>query len=226
MEAWLDRIPLFGGLSNVQREALLDAAVPRIVRPGDVVLREGQEMDGLLYFLVSGEFQVSKLSLQGKETILRLIGAEEAFGLAALFDDNLAPATLTATKEGAVMRVCAAQFLSIMQADFPLTMRILKLLSGRLREAYQQLHLLNSSKARARLAQIILFQAERARPEALAPDAGRRIALNYSVLSRMAGISYDETVRILQEWTESLEYRRGEIRIKDLDALRAIADLP
>lgn len=222
-ERWIEQIPLFGGLSPEQREALLEAAVFRAVRPGEIVLREGQELEGLLYFLVSGEFQVSKLASNGKETILRVIGPTEAFGLAALFDESAAPATLTSMREGGLMRVPLGAFLEILRRDFDLTLRILKLLSQRLREAYQQVHLVATSKGRARLAQMICTQVDRA---GLAPDPegmALGMPLSYATLSRMAGVSYEETIRILQEWGAFLRYRRGRIVIRDLEGLRAIA---
>lgn len=223
-EHGLERLPLFAELSGPMREELLEAGVMRTVQVGEVLLWEGRDTEGILYFLLSGEFQVSKLSPQGKETILRLISAAETFGLAALFDDPVSPATLTVTQQGKVMVIPASQFLELLRKDFQLTLRILKLLSSRLREAYEQLQLVASTKARSRLARIIQFHAERG---GLDPQDGGwrlRIPLSYSILSRIAGISYDETIRILQEWTDVLDYRRGEILLKDLDGLQAIAD--
>jgi CRP-like cAMP-binding protein len=222
-EHWIGQIPLFTGLLPQQREALLDAAVVHVTRAGEVVLREGQELEGILYFLVAGEFQVSKLAANGKETILRVIGSTEGFGLAALFDETTAPATLTSTRDGCVMRIPSGAFLEILRQDFNLTLRILKLLSQRLREAYQQVHLVASTKGRARLAQLIGAQADRAGLEPDPEGWALRTPLSYATLSRMAGVSYEETIRILQEWGAILQYRRGRIVIRDLEGLRAIA---
>ncbi len=222
---WLGRIALFAELSPEQRDQLLEAVVVRQVQPGDVVLREGQEMGDLFYILASGEFQVSKVSPQGRETILRLITATEAFGLAALFDKGPAPATLTATDAGTLLVVPSWQFLALLEKDFRLTLKILGLLSGRLRDAYQQLHLVASTKARARLARILLHHAERGGMDPVEGGGWRlRTPLPYSVLARIAGISYEETIRILKEWSDLLKYRRGEITLVDPDGLLAIAD--
>lgn len=220
---WIAQIPLFVDLSAQQREALLEAAVFHVVRAGETILREGQELEGVLYFLVSGEFQVSKLAPSGKETILRVIGSTETFGLAALFDETLAPATLTSMRQGCVMRVPTAAFLQLLRQDFDLTLRILKLLSQRLREAYQQVHLVASSKGRARLAQLICTQVDRAGLEPDPEGWALGMPLSYATLSRMAGVSYEETIRIIQEWAAVLRYTRGRIVIRDLEGLRAIA---
>lgn len=223
-EQMLDRISLFAELAPVQREQLLEAAVFKMVKTGDVLVRQGQDLGGILNFIVSGSFQVSKLSPQGKETILRLVTAAESFSLAALIDEGQAPATITATQEGFVMVVTTVAFLEVLRQDFALTMKLVRLLSGRLREAYEQLHLIASSKARTRIARILLFQADRGGVEPL-KDGWRLVTpLTYSTLSRIAGISYEETIRILQEWTSLLEYRRGEILLKDLDGLQQLAD--
>ena len=222
-ERRIAQIPLFVGLSDQQKEALLEAAVFHVVRAGEIVLREGQELEGVLYFLVAGEFQVSKLAPSGKETILRVIGSTETFGLAALFDETLAPATLTSMREGCVMRVSSAAFLQLLRQDFDLTLQILKLLSQRLREAYHQVHRLASTKGRARLAQLICTQIDRAGLEPDPEGQALGMPLSYATLSRMAGVSYEETIRIIQEWGAFLRYRRGRIVIRDLEGLRAIA---
>lgn len=221
---WMGRIALFSDLTPEQRQRLLEAAVVRHVQPGDVVLREGQEMGDVLYFLVSGEFQVSKVSPQGRETILRLISAAEAFGLAALFDKGVAPATLRATRTAMLLVVPTPQFLVLLEKDFRLTLKILGLLSARLREAYEQLHLVTSSRARERLARILLHHAERGGMDPADRGWRLRTPLPYSVLARIAGLSYEETIRILKEWADLLVYRRGEITLLDPDGLQAIAD--
>lgn len=223
-EQLVDRISLFAELAPSQREDLLDAAIFKPVKAGEVLVRQGQDLGGVLYFIVSGSFQVSKLSPQGKETILRLVTAAESFSLAALIDEGQAPATIAATQDGLVMVVPTRAFLEILRTDFSVTMKLVRLLSGRLREAYEQLHLFASSKARTRLARILLFHGERGGLEPC--EGGWRMAtpLTYSTLSRLAGISYEETIRILQEWTALLEYRRGEILLKDLDGLQQVAD--
>ncbi len=223
-ERWIAQIPLFAELSTRQQEALLDSADFYAARAGDVILTEGQELEGLLYFLISGEFQVSKLAPNGKETILRLISTSEAFGLAALFDETRAPATLTSTQASRIMRIPSGPFLDILRQDFDLTLRILKLLSQRLREAYQQLHLVASTKSRARLARLITAQIERSGLEPHPDGWLLKTPLTYSTLSRMAAVSYEETIRILQEWTALLEYRRGKIILRDIEGLRAIAE--
>lgn len=223
-EQMLARISLFAELAPAQRERLLEAGIFKTVKIGEVLVRQGQDLGGILHFIVSGSFQVSKLSPQGKETILRLVSAAESFSLAALIDEGQAPATIMATQDGFVMIVPTTAFLEILRQDFMLTMKLIRLLSGRLREAYEQLHLIASSKARTRLARILLFQVDRGGLELV--EGGWRIAtpLTYSTLARIAGISYEETIRILQEWTALLEYRRGEILLKDLDGLQQLAD--
>ena len=219
----LRQIPLFAQLAPAPLQALWEASVMRDFKAGEVILREGQLPEGILYFLVEGGFQVSKLAPSGKEVILRLITAAEAFGLAALFDDGPFPATLAATDAARVLLLPASAFFEILQQDPALTRRVLALLSGRVREAYERLFVMATTKARARLAHLILTTSVKGGAE---PDGEGGLRLNtpltYATLARMAGITYEETARIMQEWAGFLDYRRGAIHVRDPERLKAM----
>lgn len=219
----LRQIPLFSDLPPSRLEALWEAGVLRRYSDGEVILRENQASEGLLYFLVQGSVEVSKLAINGKEIVLRLITGSEAFGLAALFDGGPFPATLKAKSEVIVFVLDAQAFTTVLEGDIALVRRLLALLSGRVREAYDRLFLMGTTKARARVAQIILSTLERGGAE---PDPGGGLRLKtplpYDMIARMAGITYEETARIVQEWSAFLEYRRGAIRVLEPERLRAV----
>ena len=76
--------------------------------------------------------------------------------------------------------------------------------------------------ARTRLARLILRYQ-------LRENGAIETPLPHQVLARMAGITYEESVRIIGEWTHDdspmLEYRRGgHILVRDPDRLAAMAE--
>ena len=99
--------------------------------------------------------------------------------------------------------------------DPKLALRLLHVLSERLRETHEQLHAIASERARTRLARLILRHA---------PSDAK---LSHQVLSRMAGITYEESVRILRGWSEAglLRYERGgEITVLDAPCLARLGE--
>lgn len=219
----LRQIPLFSELSPARLESLWEGGAVRVYREGEVILRENQASEGWLYFLMQGHVEVSKLAVNGKEVVLRLITSAEAFGLATLFDGGPFPATLRTKSQVHVFVLDARTFATVLEGDVAMIGRVLALMSARIREAYDRLFLMSTTKARARVAHVILTTLERGGAE---PDPAGGLRLNtplpYDTIARMAGITYDETARIVQEWSEFLEYRRGALRLLQPERLRDV----
>ena len=74
----LPHIPLFQGLSEHQLEQLSGLAFHRTVSRGRQVFFEGDKAVGF-FILLSGRVKISKLSPEGKEQILHLIGPRRSF---------------------------------------------------------------------------------------------------------------------------------------------------
>ena len=215
-------LPLFTGLERSHVEILAAVTAARLYERGSTVFRETEALTPFFHVLVTGSLQIVKCASSGKETVIRLIRPGDPFGWAAQLDAGLASATARVMIPCRVLMIPREQLMGLLAREPRLMLRLLTMFSERLRDMSEQLHAVVSERARTRLARLIQRYELR---------EGPRLAtwLPHQVLARMAGITYEESVRILAEWTHGprplLDYGRGgKIRVLDSDALARLAD--
>ena len=96
--------PLFSGLDNDGRGALLDAGMERKLSEGANLFIAGDRAEAF-YILVSGRLKLVRHTAQGKEMLLHLVHPGESFAEAALLGEGTYPATAVAL-EGSVVWCC------------------------------------------------------------------------------------------------------------------------
>jgi CRP-like cAMP-binding protein len=97
----LRKIPYFSTLSPDELAQIATVTVERHYNRGDLILIEG-ETEGSLYYVCSGLVKVFKASPEGKEQVLRLIGAGYTFNDVPALDGGPNPASVSAVEPGIV----------------------------------------------------------------------------------------------------------------------------
>lgn len=218
----IHRLPFFSGLDDPHVQELARISTLRSYDRGECVFREGEPLAPYFMVLVAGTLQIVKLSACGKETVIRLIPTGEPFAWAALLSSGTAPASARAMRSVTVMLIPREGLMAMLTEDPRLALRLVALYGERLHDLHEQLHAVVSERARTRIARLILrFMAR----EGLALAT----PLPHQVLARMAGITYEECVRIIGEWTHAsaplLSYGRGgRIVVRDVAGLRSLAE--
>ncbi|HEY9724370.1 MAG TPA: Crp/Fnr family transcriptional regulator, partial [Oscillatoriaceae cyanobacterium] len=218
----MKKTPILAELDEQTVAELAKDASLVAVENGGCVFLEGEPLPPFFFVLLTGTLQMVKCSQSGKETILRPIRPGEIFAWAALLDGGAAPATARAACASVVMRLPSQALLTAIARSPATALRLLATLSERLRDVHEQLHDIVSERARTRLARLILRQRAR-------EGDCLQTLLPHQLLARMAGITYEESVRILGEWTHGehpiLSYRRGgRIEVLNAGGLMAIAE--
>ncbi len=93
---------LFKPLDPPRREALVDLFTSQVFPPGEIVLQEGEDPEGGLYVVLSGEVRVSKRE-DGDELTLAHLGPGQVFGEISLIKSRPATATITALTKTVVL---------------------------------------------------------------------------------------------------------------------------
>ena len=88
----LRKIPYFSMLNQYELALIATVTVERHYNRGDLILIEG-EAEGALYYVCSGLVKVFKASPEGKEQVLRLIGAGYTFNDVPALDGGPNPAS-------------------------------------------------------------------------------------------------------------------------------------
>ena len=151
----LKSIPLFSELTNTELDLILASAREQRYPRGSIVFYEGDPGDFLMVVL-TGKVKVVLLGKEGQEIILSLLGPRDFFGEMAILE--------SAPRSATVMTIEASEFLCLGQQNFttllqnhpPISMKILKHLSERLRQANDQIRSLAMFDIYGRIAQCLL----------------------------------------------------------------------
>lgn len=94
----VDKISLFDSLSTEQKNLILSKSLHKSYDKGELIFSPGDPGDNL-YIINSGEVKIYKLSSQGKEQILHILGPKDFLGEHALFDQKPIMNTAEAMKK-------------------------------------------------------------------------------------------------------------------------------
>ena len=112
----LNQINLFTGL-DAERIARIEAiAGRRSLATGEMLFHAGDEAAGF-YVVVTGRIKLSKLSPEGKEQILHLMGPGDTIGEVPVFAGNRFPGTAEALEPSDLLYFPADHFRALMATD-------------------------------------------------------------------------------------------------------------
>src|SRR3981081_2118343 len=103
----LRRVPLFSRLTNEQAKGIVDSAVKRRFRRGEVIVEHGKRSHAR-FVLVSGRARVLTADSRGREVILAVLQSGDYVGEMSLIDNEPHSATVRAAAPTAGRRRGAA----------------------------------------------------------------------------------------------------------------------
>lgn len=191
--------------------------------PGQPIFRKGDEGLGLLA-LVTG---IIKISVQAerereREIVLNLIGPGEVCGEIALLDGRPRTADATAVTRCTVIALDRRDFAAVLGAEPAIGVKLLEVVSARLRQTSQQVEDLSLADLSTRLARILVRLAE---IQGTARRQQSRILVTQAELGRMIGLSRESTNRHLRAWAEQgyVILDKGACTVKDWSHIRRLA---
>ncbi len=202
----LRKIPLFSDLPEEDLEKLARVAVKKTYPKDNVIFFEQDEGDSL--FIIShGSVKIAKISDEGKEVILAILGPGEFFGDMSLLDGLPRSATVIAVEETAVSSIRRREFISLINESPLMAVKLLSVLSQRLRDANSKIGNLALLDVYGRLARILMdFAKIEGRHLENGKIAFRRPT--HQAIANMIGTSRETVTRTLGDL-----HRRGYIQI-------------
>ncbi len=219
----LQHISLFKDLEPSLLGQLAEHSRLKTYDTDEAVFHEGDAPPACLYLLVAGSLRLTKVSESGKETILRLLWAEEVFAAPALFGNGQAPATATAMEPIEVLTIEREALLKGFREAPELALHLLGIFNQRLQHLHNRVHGLVSERAIVRLIHYLEYFAASAGTEAVPEGQRLRSHLTYYQIARSIGITYEECVRLFKQLKGAVTYKRGgKITILDSAKLTVI----
>ena len=191
-KAFLKRVPLFSGLTDSQIERLAAGSVRRSFPKGRTIVAEGEPSQSL-YVLLSGRAKVQRSDTEGKEVILAVLGPGECFGELSLIDDAPRSASVITIESCDFMSINKESFKSMLVSSPEISMRIMKGLVKRLREADKKIETLALLDVYGRVARVLLDFSEMVGSERVV-----RSKLPRQEIAKMIGASREMVSRVMK----------------------------
>jgi len=159
----LHRTPLFSGLAQAERIEVRGIATLRDYAKGQLIFSEGDPGEGF-HVILEGQVKVFKVSSEGKEQILHMLGPTEPFGEAAVLFGRRFPASSHALTRVQTLFFPRSAFVDLIGRQPSLALNMLAVLSLRLHQFAAQVEALSLKEVPGRLAGYLLFLAETQTP--------------------------------------------------------------
>lgn len=153
--ATLRAIPLFAKLSDRGLSLLAGVALVRPVARGTTLFLQDEPADRF-FVLLDGWVKLFRLTRDGAEAVVHVIGPAESFAEAAMFADGKFPVCAEAVTDARVMTLTAEGFARCLREDDRIAFGMLGSLSMRLRDLVSQVEQLQVQPAPQRVAAFLL----------------------------------------------------------------------
>jgi len=170
----LSRIELFRGLEPEEIAAITQVAHRRTVERGTVIFETGDDASDV-FVLASGKVKIVTLSPEGKELILATLGAGQVFGEMALIESAPRSASAIADTGVELVGINRSDFQRLLERHPAISLKLLRILSARLRKANSRMQSLAYMDVAGRLARYFLD---------LAREHGQRLGNGWVVVRR------------------------------------------
>jgi len=155
----LRNVPIFTDLSDSDLNRIASKMVSRDYQKGQMILLE--ESTGETFFIMtSGTVKVTRLSDDGREVILALLGESDFFGEMSLLDGEGRSANIVANEDSQVMTLSRRDFLECLETYPKIAISLLEELAVRLRKSDQQIESLSLSDSEQRISITLIRLAE------------------------------------------------------------------
>ncbi|MEW6025810.1 MAG: Crp/Fnr family transcriptional regulator [Planctomycetota bacterium] len=154
-ERTLKQVALFSGLNPMDLERVSRMVIKRKFRKGQVIISEGQELEGF-YIVISGQIKVYKLSSEGKEQILHWVAPGGTFAEVAAFTRGVAPANAAAITDSEVFFLFKNDLIKLIRDNPQISLNMLASMSQYLRRMVAVIEDLSLKDVPARLARYLL----------------------------------------------------------------------
>ncbi len=135
---FLERVPLFAGLSAKQLEPIARRMVERSYPAGATIVSQGAGGEGF-FVVVSGHAEAIRERSDGVKAQVNTFGPLDFFGELALLDDGLRTASVVTTEPTVCVLLTRWDFLAALREDVDMTIVILQELARRFRRALDAL---------------------------------------------------------------------------------------
>lgn len=215
----LRNVPLFANLPPDDLRRVAEIASARRYEKRAAIFREGERADGF-YVVRAGKVKVFKLSADGKEQVLHLVGPGQSFAEATIFEGGTYPAHAEALEDSELVFLPKRPFTDLLEKNPRIALRMMASLSRWLKRMTDLVESISLRDVEARLVRYLSDELSgRGLPArdgtVLELDVGKNV-----LASRLGTVpeTFSRTLKKLQD-EGKIRVRGKQIRILKADDL-------
>ena len=155
----LQSVPIFSDLSPSDLKTIADRMIQRTYTKGQMILLE-DDLGQTFFVIAGGSVKITRLSDDGREVILAMLGESDFFGEMSLLDGAGRSANVVSLEASEVLTLARNDFLEILQEYPKISISLLEELTQRIRKSDQQIESLSLSDVEQRIGITLIRLAE------------------------------------------------------------------
>lgn len=219
----LRRCPLFAGLRDEDLKRIRAIANSRQVGKREILFSDGEEAKGF-YVILSGKIKLYKISPEGKEQILHVVSAPDAFAEAALFLEGSYPAFAEALIDSQLLFFPKRDFIQLIERNPKLSINMIVSLSHFLRKFASLIEELSLKEVSSRIAKYLIDLSMKLSKEGKSPKEVE-LDLSKTQLASKLGTISETLSRTLAKMKAKgmIDVKKNRILILNRKALEELA---
>lgn len=212
------RYLLFNELSDSEYETVNSARIEYIVKRGEVIRQEGQQIQSFLY-LRKGLVKLYKTDKSGKDQILSINKPGDFINLLSIFSNSTYKYSIAALEETLVCDVGLPALMEIIRTNSEFAIRILNRISKISDEIIENRFDINQKQVKGRVAHILLFLSEN-----IYRKSTFRMPITRREIGELISMTTENTIRTISEFKKDgiISFDGKIITINDFDRLKNI----
>jgi len=219
----LRRCPLFAGLKEEDLKRIRAIASLRQIEKKEILFSDGEETRGF-YVILSGKVKLFKVSPEGKEQILHIVSAPDAFAEAALFLEGTYPAFAEAMTDCQLLYFPKRDFIQLIEKNPQLSINMIVTLSHYLKRFASLIEELSLKEVSSRVAKYIVDLSMKSSKEGKSPKEVE-LDLSKTQLALKLGTVSETLSRTLAKMRAKriIDVKKNKIIILNREALEELA---
>ena len=219
----LRRCPLFAGLKEEDLKRIRAIASLRKVVKKEILFSDEEEARGF-YVILSGKIKLYKVSPEGKEQILHIVSAPDAFAEAALFLEGSYPAFAEALTDCQLLFFPKRDFIRLIEKNPQLSINMIVTLSHYLKRFASLIEELSLKEVSSRVAKYLMDLSLKLSKEGKSPKEVE-LDLSKTQLALKLGTISETLSRTLAKMKVKgiIEVKKNRIFILNREALEELA---
>jgi CRP/FNR family cyclic AMP-dependent transcriptional regulator len=159
LSEFLKYVPIFSELPDDAIERISKIGYVKNFDKESIILMEDED-GSAMFFIIEGKVKITRISSDGKEVILSVLGKSEFFGEMAILDGLSRSATVIALEPSKLFIIHRNEFLELLTKHPEISIPLLQELTSRLRTADMKIKSLSLKDAEGKVATVVLQLAD------------------------------------------------------------------